>query len=300
MSSTVALPDRPRISVIVPHFRDLAGLDRCLTALSRQTLPKTSFEIIVADNNSPEGEARVAEVIGGRARLTVVKEKGAGSARNGGVAVAVGDILAFTDADCVPDPAWLAEGVRALDAWDFVGGAMTVLVDDPARMTPEEAFETVYAFHNEDYVNRRGFTVSANLFCRREHFATVGGFVGAGIAEDCEWCYRARDLGFTLGYADASIVGHPARRTWEDLLKKWRRANSDLFGLTVMQRWGRGMWALRCIALIPAAVIQAPRALFDGNIKAIGQRVNAIGVLFRLRFWRLGDSLRLLFAARPA
>lgn len=290
----------PSVSVIVPHYHDLAGLDRCLSALRRQDYPADAVEIIVADNNSPEGEARVAEVIDGRARLTIVREKGAGLARNGGVAVARGKILAFTDADCVPEPAWLSQGVRALDRWDFVGGAMTVLVDDPDRMTPEEAFETVYAFHNQDYVKRRGFTVTANLFCRRELFTAVGGFLGVGVSEDLEWCYRARNLGFRLGYAEASVVGHPARRTWNDLLKKWRRVNEEAYGAAMMRKGGRIVWLLRCAAQLPLAVVQAPRALFDRKVRRSGQSLNAIAVLFRIRAWRAGNSLRLLFASRAA
>jgi len=76
----------PLVSVIVPHYRDLKALDRCLSAIVAQTYPKDRFEIVVADNASPEGEAALAAAIGGRARLVVVAERGAGPARNGGVA----------------------------------------------------------------------------------------------------------------------------------------------------------------------------------------------------------------------
>jgi glycosyltransferase involved in cell wall biosynthesis len=78
--------DVPKVSVIIPHYRDLARLDKCLTALGRQTYPRDCIEIIVADNASPEGETAVAAAIAGRSRLVVVREKGAGLARNGGVA----------------------------------------------------------------------------------------------------------------------------------------------------------------------------------------------------------------------
>src|SRR5688572_18224951 len=94
--------ETPQVSVIVPHYGDLANLDRCLSALVRQTYPRERFEIVVADNGSPQGEAAVLQAIAGRARLTIVAEKGAGPARNGGVAVSQGRILAFTDADCRP------------------------------------------------------------------------------------------------------------------------------------------------------------------------------------------------------
>ncbi|MDB5453443.1 MAG: glycosyl transferase family 2, partial [Caulobacteraceae bacterium] len=140
------------ISVVVPHYNDLERLDLCLDALERQTYPRNSFEIIVADNASPQGREVIEQVIGGRASLVVVSEKGAGPARNGGVATTRGEVLAFIDSDCVPEAAWLAEGVRALATYDFVGGRVRVLVANPDRMTPTEAFERVFAFDFKTYI----------------------------------------------------------------------------------------------------------------------------------------------------
>src|SRR6185312_15280782 len=138
---------RPRLSVIVPHYNDLQGLARCLDCLDQQTLPREQFEIVVADNNSPQGREAVAAVIGDRATLVVVTEKGAGPARNGGVAASRGDILAFTDSDCLPEPEWLVSGLEGLKSYDFVGGRVRVSVPDPDRMTGAEAFERVFAFN---------------------------------------------------------------------------------------------------------------------------------------------------------
>lgn len=284
-----------QVSVIVPHFRDLAGLDLCLTHLERQTLPRAAFEIVVADNNSPEGEAAVAAVIAGRARLTIVDEPGAGPARNGGVAQSTGRILAFTDSDCQPEPNWLAEGLKALEGVDIVGGAMRVLVHDAANVSPEEAFELIFAFDNQTYVEKKGFTVSANLFCRRGLFDSVGGFLAKGISEDLEWCLRAGGLGYRIAYAPNCRVGHPARRTWADTLKKWRRINVETFGLTRRRPAGRLRWLLKTLALPLSAVAHTPKVLFHQGL-ATGQRLGALGVLYRLRLWRFADSLRLLFA----
>ncbi len=62
---------------------------------------------------------------------------------------------------------------------------MTVLAPDPARPTPAEAFELVFAFDNESYVRKKGFTVSANLFCTRAVFDRVGGFGRRFSLIDC-------------------------------------------------------------------------------------------------------------------
>lgn len=283
----------PRVSVIIPHYRDLGGLDLCLKALAQQTYLSDDFEIIVADNNSPEGEAAVAEVIAGRARLTVVREKGAGPARNGGVALARGEILAFTDSDCVPEAEWLAEGLAALPAYDFIGGRVTVLVDDPAQMSGAEAFERVFAFDFKTYITKKGFTGAGNLFCPRAVFDEVGGF-RVGVSEDVEWSQRARGKGLRLGYAPRAIVGHPARRNWDELWGKWRRVNAETYGLYRERPAGNLKWLARSLALPLSAVLHTPRVFASDQLSTAGQRLGAVATLFKLRFWRLGDALRLL------
>lgn len=283
----------PEVSVIVPHFHDLVSLELCLNALGRQTFPAEALEIIVADNASPEGEAAVTALIDGRARLVTVLERGAGPARNGAVAQAQGRILAFTDCDCQPEPEWLAQGVEALRGYNFVGGKMNVLVDDPQSMTPAEAFEAEFAFNNEAYVKGKGFTVTANLFCSREVFDRVGGF-RAGVSEDFDWSQRARSEGFHLGYAEMAVVGHPARRSWADLRTKWRRLNAETYAIYAARRWGKAHWLLRSCALPISAIVHTPRVLVSGKLGSSKDRLAALGILYRLRLWRFWNALGLV------
>lgn len=294
MSHTVAAAgSTPRISVIIPHYSDLPALDLCLTALQAQTLDADAFEIIVADNASPVGEDAVAKAIAGRARLVTVHERGAGPARNGGVSVARGEILAFTDCDCIPAPAWLSEGLAALEHSDFVGGGMRVLVGDEAHVTGAEAFELVFAFDNQAYVERKGFTVTANLFCPAAIFAQVGGF-RAGVSEDLEWSHRARDAGFRIGYAPAALVAHPARRDWGELSAKWRRLNAETYGIVAARPKGRSRWLARSLLLPLSALAHTPRVLASQRLRSPGQKLKALATLYRLRVWRAVDALGLL------
>jgi glycosyltransferase involved in cell wall biosynthesis len=285
--------DAPPVSVIVPHYRDLSGLDRCLSALEIQTYPKRRFEVIVADNASPEGADIVAATIRGRARLVVVTERGAGPARNGGVAASRRPILAFTDSDCVPEPQWLAKGVAALDRFDVVGGRVKVLVPDPARMTPEEAFESVFAFDFKTYIEKKGFTGAGNLFCSRATFERAGGF-RVGLSEDVEWSRRATAGGARLGYEPQAVVGHPARATWAELRDKWRRLNLETFGLMAAQPHQRLRWLARSLLLPASAVAHTPRVLFSRELPGLRERLAALGVLYRLRLWRMADALAML------
>jgi len=282
-----------RVSVIIPHYNDLALLDVCLGALERQTFPADQREIIVADNASPQGAEAVAKVIANRARLVVVPQKGAGPARNGGVAVSRGEILAFTDSDCLPDGDWLSQGVGALSRYDFVGGRVDVLVADPQRMTPVEAFESVFAFDMKRYVLEKGFAGAGNLFCPRRIFDAVGGF-GVGVSEDVEWSHRATKMGFRLGYEARAAVGHPARRNWAELKRKWIRINAESYSLNLSKGKGRLFWVLKTLALPASALVHTVRVFRSDRLPGFRQRAAATGILYRLRFWRMVDSFRLL------
>ncbi len=280
----------PAVSVIVPHFEDLANLGKCLDALDTQSF--RDFETIVADNASPIGEAVVAAVIDGRAKLVIAPERGAGAARNTGVMAASGSILAFTDADCVPDPGWLAAGVAALGGVDLVGGAMRVSFAKPAAPTPVEAFERVFAFDNRAYVEAKGFSVTANLFTRAEVFAAVGGF-RPQVSEDADWCLRARAMGYRIAYAPDAVVAHPARRTWAELTRKWERLERESAALHRAHGGSVVKWRLRTWALPLSAIAHLPKALAASKLPRLRDRLAAAQILVRLRLWRFAEARRL-------
>lgn len=287
----------PFVSVIVPHYQDLGGLEICLASLEAQTYPKDRFEVVVGDNNSPVGMDAVRAVVGDRAQVVLVTEKGAGPARNGAFAVSKGEVLAFIDSDCVAEPQWLEEGVRGLDRFDLVGGRVGVLVSDPQKMTPSEAFERVFAFDFKTYIERKGFTGAGNMFCRRELFERVGGF-RVGMSEDVEWSRRAVSMGARLGYVPAAAIGHPARVTWEQLSGKWKRINAETFRLMDGQKGQRARWLLRNLMMPLSAVAHVPKVLASAELNTAGQRVAAIAMLFRLRIWRMFDAFGLLGRTR--
>lgn len=283
----------PRVTVVIPHYNDLERLDRCLAALSVQTMPADRYEIVVADNMSPIGLPVVEQVVAGRARVVLATVAGAGPARNAGADQARGDILAFTDSDCVPDSRWLEQGVAALADADFVGGQMEVLVPPDRPMTGAEAFESIFAFDNETYIRRKHFTVTANLFCTRNLFRKVGPF-RTRVSEDNEWCWRARALGYRLGYAEGAVVGHPARADWEQLKTKWRRICAERHALMV-ERGGRALrWIGQTWLELPAIPVHALRVLRSHRVRSGRERFAALGTLIGIRLWRFVEGHRML------
>jgi glycosyltransferase involved in cell wall biosynthesis len=278
----------PRISVIVPHYNDPAGLRACLDSLDRQTIGRDAFEVIVGDNNSPCGIAAVEAAVAGRARIVTIHEKGAGPARNGAADQARGAILAFIDSDCIAEPGWLAAGAAGVAPGRFLGGRMFVL--RPAgKLSGSQAIELVLAFDNESYVRKKQFTVTANLFVMRGDFARVGGF-RTGVSEDLEWCHRAIAAGLTIDYAADAAVGHPPRADWAALVAKIRRIERELFLFNRERPYGRAKWLVRSLLLPGMIAVEAPKILRAPQIA--GARTAALGTLVRVRLWRAAAGVR--------
>lgn len=284
---------RPRASVIVPHYEQPALLADCLESLKAQSLPRDEFEIIVADNNSvcdlSEIQAAHPDVI-----FLTERRKGAALARNAGMARAGGGAIAFIDADCIAEPRWLEAGLAALQDADLVGGEVIVTAADPADPTPVEAFEKVFAFRQRIYVRRKHFSVTANLFATRAAAEAIGPFRN-GVAEDFDWCRRARALGFRLAFNDTSIIRHPARRDWDELTAKWARLTRERWnGFEARGAAARCRWALIAVATALSAAPHAGTVLVSTRLTRMKDRLAALAVLARIRWWRARAMLSLL------
>jgi GT2 family glycosyltransferase len=285
LEASGAPPGVSLVSVIVPHLDDYDNLDVCLTLLGEQSFPNDRTEIIVADNGSSRGLDAVRLIVGARGRVVEVAERGAGPARNAGVRASRGEAIAFVDSDCRPDGRWLEEGLAELRTADFAGGRIDVMVENPRRMTPAEAFESVFAFQNERYVKERNFTVTASMFVWRSVFDAVGGFEN-GVPEDLDWCRRARLKGYRIGFAPNSIVGHPARRTMPELKRKWRRLTLEW--CEAARRDGRGpiFILLHAWAVLLSIGPHALAVMASKRLSSARNRIMAVGALGRIRAYR--------------
>jgi glycosyltransferase involved in cell wall biosynthesis len=298
MTSEISGDALPFVSVIVPHYNDLERLRLCYQRLLGQTWPRDAFEIIVADNNSRCGLQAVRELVP-TALVVPAELQGAGPARNAGVEASRGEIVAFIDSDCVPEPNWIAAGVEALSRFDFVGGRVVTFAQCPERPNPVEAYEKVFNFNFRRYIETVGFTGTGNMFVHRSVFNTVGGF-RAVVAEDMEWSFRARGMGYRLGYAERAVVGHPARRSWVELERRWDRMLQEDYALIQEQPHGRIRFALKALAMPASVLPHAVKVAFSPDLPDIAAKFGAIGVLARLRLWRAARMLRLATDTMPA
>jgi glycosyltransferase involved in cell wall biosynthesis len=218
----------PFVSVIVPVFNGADRLRRCLEALEQQTYPQSQYEVIVVDNGSDATEniAGVVEPFG-QAILAVESQPGSYAARNTGIKLAQGTVLAFTDADCLPAADWLANGVRHLvrvPNCGLVAGRIEVFVRDPAQITPVELFEQITAFPQQKLLDTKHGGATANLFTWKRVMEQVGLFDAQMKSNgDLEWGQRVFRQGYAQCYADDAWVAHPARHSWAELYRRTRR-----------------------------------------------------------------------------
>jgi len=287
----------PFVSVVIPHFNDLERLRLCYDRLLGQSWPRERFEIVVADNNSKCGLDAV-QAAAPEAVVVPAPVQGAGPARNAGVSASRGEVIAFIDSDCVPERDWIAGGVAALARFDFVGGRVFTFAQDPERPNPIEAYETMFNFNFRRYIETVGFTGTGNMFVPRSVFDLVGGF-RAVVAEDMEWSFRARGLGYRLGYAEQAVVGHPARRSWAELERRWARMLQEDYALIQEQRFGRLRFALKALAMPASVLPHAAKVVVSREVSGVVAKLGAIAVLARLRIWRAGRMLRLAAAVTP-
>ncbi|HEX6389303.1 MAG TPA: glycosyltransferase family 2 protein [Solirubrobacteraceae bacterium] len=192
----------PRVSVITPA-RDAAGtLPRLLDALAAQE--RVPDEVIVVDDGSADETRALAERHEIVTKVLTAEGRGPGAARNAGVAASTGEVLAFTDADCVPEPGWLRAGLAALQDADLVQGR--VEADGPVgpfdRTVRVPRFSHLYE--------------TANLLLRRECFPGFEPWLSPArskeLAEDVWLGWRIRRAGGRVAFADDAVVRHAVER----------------------------------------------------------------------------------------
>lgn len=258
------------VSVVIPAHNAAAALPALLASLDAQTLGRDAFEVVVVDNASSDDTGGVAERAG--ARVVAEPRPSRARARNAGAAAAVGERLAFVDAECVAERGWLAAMVRCLEGAPLVAGPVRLLTPPAAGLL--ERFDACWRFHQREHVERDGWAASANLAITRAAFDAVGGFDPAyrQIGEDVDLCLRAGAAGFPIAYCAAAEVAHPAESSLDALLRRGYRQGWSMvqhhhrlpgpIGARLARHPGplvRGDWALRRLAIDPASLLPAER-----------------------------------------
>lgn len=257
-----------RISVVIPTVGRREALGRCLDALVDGTLPP--MELIVVDQSAGEEIARLLEAkreAFPALRRLAEQRRGLAAARNAGAHAASGDVVAFTDDDCVPDSGWIA----ALDA-AFAEVRLSAVTGPMLPLGPE-SIETA-AVSSRTSTTRREFMGRAlpwvvgtggNTAVRRESFLSLGGYderLGVGspadAGEDLDLFRRLLGAGGPILYDPLALCRHERKTPSE---RRERRASYGRGAGAALGRWLRDgdPWAL--VALVRWVTLRARLAL---------------------------------------
>ena len=193
------------MSVVIPVFNGACTLAECLTACLAQSY--SDFDVIVVDDGSTDETARVAKTFD--VHYLHQDNAGPATARNRGARAARGDIVAFTDSDCIPETNWIDSLVAGFDEDTVaVGGGYGIANKTSllARMIHEEI-----SLRHDRYGDEVDFLGSFNVAYRRDVFEEVGGFdesFPVASAEDNDLAYRLLDGDGTLRFVRGARVAH--------------------------------------------------------------------------------------------
>ena len=285
----------PRASVIIPHLNTPDLLARCLASVMAQTLDHGQFEVIVVDNGSTTPLDIVLAQFAG-VNFLAESRPGPGLARNRGIAAATAPTLVFIDADCRAEPGWLQAAVMAVEADPqraIIGGDVGIETHDAVCFTPVEAYERVFGFRQKMYIEKRHFSVTANLAMAAPVAPIVGPFGGIDIAEDLDWGQRAHAAGYATRFFPQMRVWHPARADFAALARKWRRHIAHEFRDHQTAARPLWRWQARAAMMVASIVPDAVRTLASDRLIGRDNRLKAMTMLARIRLFRAREMLHI-------
>ena len=267
---------RSHLSVIVPTRDRPEALSACLDALARQTAADR-LEVIVVDDGSRRA-ADVAAVVDRHPPARLVRGRGAGpaAARNDGAAQAGGQILCFTDDDCVPHADWAERLAGEIDGGAdaaagttaSAGGALAdaaeIVAQAPARAEPRSG-------------NRLVFAPSNNLACAKSVWDAVrfDESYPSAAAEDRDWCARLAAAGYTLLLAPEARVVHRQALTLRSFFQRQVRYGEGAYRF---RRLGSGTAQLEPIGFYLALLRSSFKSGFAvGVLVTLAQLATALG-----------------------
>jgi len=205
--------ESPMVSVVICAYNAERTMRQCLESLRKLDYP--NYEVVIVDDGSRDRTAEIAMDFP-EFRLIRQPNKGLSVARNVGMQAATGELIAYTDSDCVVDPHWLKLIVRAMTDGRFDGcGGPNYAPHEEGWVEACVAAAPGAPCHVLTADDRAEHLAGCNMVFRKAALLTIGGFDAqfTSAGDDVDICWRMIDAGFTLGFCPAAFVWHFRRNT---------------------------------------------------------------------------------------
>lgn len=296
------------VSVIIPHLNDSDKLGLCLKSLNNQSYDKRFYEVIVIDNDSSEQHWKKLLRLKSLYKIVLLKESKSGSyaARNKGLQQAKGNIIAFTDSDCIPYPNWIEMGVNNLKILNYhgiVGGKIELTYKNKDHLNAVEQYDMLFAFNQERYINKFNYSVTANLFTSKSILSGIGNFDDSfKSAGDREWGNRAISKGSKIIYGKNVIIKHPAHNTLKGLIKKGLRITGGEYSYYNKKGYSSSFWFHRTLSQL-FCVTHIWELLKNDNYISLkikkGNKLKIVLIRILLNYLGVYERFRILLGFKP-
>ncbi|MCE7042852.1 glycosyltransferase family 2 protein [Dyadobacter sp. CY312] len=204
----------PKLSIVIPTYRRVTLLRRVLEAIQAQTFPLQDYEVIIVSDGPDElTEALAKEMMqndfGPHTRFySLPKKQGPAAARNAGWRMSEGELIVFTDDDCIPESDWLQAYHNAYNLHEKDSPVcFTGKVYVPVRPFPTDYEKNVANLSTAEFI-------TANCACNREALTMVNGFdeeFPIAWREDSDLQFKFLRSGIYIIHVPDAITCHPVR-----------------------------------------------------------------------------------------
>ncbi len=261
----------PRVSVVVCAYNAERTMAACLASLEKLNYP--DYEVVVVNDGSTDRTLEISQRFA-YCRIISQPNKGLSVARNVGADAATGEIVAYTDSDCVADPDWLTYLVAKMETAQLMacGGPNFPPPEDslvPAAVAVSPGGPT-HVLLSDDVAEH---IAGCNMAFRRDVLLRMGGFdpVYRAAGDDVDICWRFQDAGYTIGFSPAAVVWHFRRNTVKAYIGQQRgygKAEALVYSKHPFRfnLFGQAKWLGRIYGDLSAALLLSRKPLIYSGV----------------------------------